>query len=91
MVNITTHTHVRTYTHTHTHTHTHIPTLDELKDHTINRQAVFTNSELSLKYIDVYGFDFDYTLVHYKQSVHRLIYELARNRLVEQLNVSLQP
>ncbi|XP_064394652.1 5'-nucleotidase domain-containing protein 2-like [Halichondria panicea] len=59
---------------------------EELRDHAINGQAVFTNSELSLKYIDVYGFDFDYTLVHYKQSVLRLIYGLAKNRLVEQLN-----
>ncbi len=65
--------------------HTHA---EELKDHVINRQAVFTNSELSLKYVDMYGFDFDYTLVHYKQSALNLIYGLARNRLVEQLNVS---
>ncbi len=70
---------------THTHTHTHYT--EELRDHVINGQAVFTNSELSLKYIDVYGFDFDYTLVHYKQSVLHLIYNLAKNRLVEQLNV----
>lgn len=40
-----------------------------------------------MKYVDMYGFDFDYTLVHYKQSVLDLIYGLAKNRLVEQLNV----
>lgn len=61
--------------------------VEELRDHVINRQAVFTNSELSLKYIDMYGFDFDYTLVHYKQSVLDLIYNLAKSRLVEQLKV----
>ena len=80
-----------TYYFAHAHTHTYIRPhthLEELRDHAINGQAVFTNSELSLKYIDVYGFDFDYTLVHYKQSVLRLIYGLAKNRLVEQLNVS---
>lgn len=51
---------------------------------------MFTNSELSLKHVDVYGFDFDYTLVHYTTEVNKLIYELARDRLVEKLNVRLQ-
>ena len=53
-----------------------------------NPHAVFTNSELSLKCTDVYGFDFDYTLVHYTSEVHRLIYEQARDRLVEHNDVS---
>ena len=48
---------------------------------------MFTNTDLSLKYVDVYGFDFDYTLVHYTKEVHRRIYEMARDRLVAKLNV----
>lgn len=59
---------------------------DELQTLNANGQAVFTNSELSLKRIDVYGFDFDYTLVHYTHEVHRLIYNLVRDRLVHKLN-----
>ena len=54
-----------------------------------NPHAVFTNSELSLKNTNVYGFDFDCTLVHYTSEVHRLIYELARDRLVEHNDVSI--
>lgn len=54
----------------------------------MNADAVFTNSELSLKYVDVYGFDFDYTLVHYTTEVHRLIYETSRDTLVDKLRVS---
>lgn len=62
---------------------------DDLMCRETNRHAVFTNSELSLKYTDVYGFDFDCTLVHYTSEVHRLIYELARDRLVEHNEVNL--
>ena len=50
-------------------------------------QAAFTNSELSLKHVDVYGFDFDYTLLQYTPEVHKLIYTVARKRLVEKLSV----
>ena len=64
------------------HTHT-----ADLSKRSTNERAVFTNSELSLKYVDVYGFDFDYTLVHYTREVHRRIYEMARDRLVAKLKV----
>ena len=63
--------------------------IDDLMSRQTNPHAVFTNSELSLKYTDVYGFDFDCTLVHYTSEVHRLIYELARDRLVEHNDVSV--
>ena len=65
-------------------------TLEDLLHRETDESAVFTNSELSLKHVDVYGFDFDYTLVHYTTEVNKLIYELARDRLVEKLNVCLQ-
>ena len=38
--------------------------------------------------IDVYGFDYDYTLVRYTSEVHRLIYDYAKNMLVDKLMVS---
>lgn len=60
---------------------------DELGHKEVQTQAVFTNSELSLKHVDVYGFDFDYTLLQYTPEVHKLIYRTARKRLVEKLSV----
>ena len=65
-------------------------TLEDLLHRKTDESAVFANSELSLKHVDVYGFDFDYTLVHYTTEVNKLIYELARDRLVKKLNVCLQ-
>lgn len=62
--------------------------LGELQKYSANSHAVFTNSEFSLKYIDVYGFDFDYTLAHYSKQLHRFIYNQARDVLVKKLNVS---
>eukprot|EP00731_Ephydatia_muelleri_P030323 Em0021g846a len=44
--------------------------------------AIFTNSELSLKRVDVYGFDFDYTLIHYTVELHKFIYENAKDYLI---------
>ena len=61
---------------------------DDYAGRKVNEHAVFTNSEISLKHVNVYGFDFDYTLIHYTQELHRLIYEVARDRLVGMLNVS---
>lgn len=62
--------------------------LAELQKYSANSHAVFTNSEFSLKYIDVYGFDFDYTLAHYGKELHRFIYQQARDVLIKKLNVS---
>lgn len=59
----------------------------ELQSYSANRCAVFTNSEFSLKYIEVYGFDFDYTLAHYSKQLDKFIYQQARNALITKLNV----
>ena len=51
--------------------------------------AVYANNELDLNEIEVYGFDYDYTLASYKQSLHFLIYQLGRDALVRDQKVSL--
>lgn len=45
-------------------------------------QRVYANSYVDLGKAEVLGFDYDYTLVHYKQEVLHLIYELATEELV---------
>jgi len=62
-------------------------TIEDLLTKTVNRKGVFVNSDISLKHIDVYGFDYDYTLVRYTSEVHRLIYDHAKNILVDKFMV----
>lgn len=45
--------------------------------------GVFACNELDLDEINVYGFDYDYTLACYKQSLHYLLYNLGRDILVQ--------
>ncbi len=47
--------------------------------------GVFTTNELDLREVKVYGFDYDYTLACYKESVDHLIYNLGRDTLVHKL------
>ncbi|XP_045108615.1 5'-nucleotidase domain-containing protein 3-like isoform X2 [Portunus trituberculatus] len=48
----------------------------------VNLRSVFGNNELDLRDIKIYGFDYDYTLAHYKVAVENLIYDLGKNVLV---------
>ncbi|GBM02043.1 5'-nucleotidase domain-containing protein 3 [Araneus ventricosus] len=64
----------------------------------VNPLGVFANNELNLSQIQVYGFDYDYTLAVYKESLHYLIYNLGRDFLVNKfkypkdiLNLTYQP
>ena len=50
-------------------------------------RAVYANNELNLREIDVYGFDYDYTIAVYRKSLNRLIYDLGRDLLVSHLKV----
>lgn len=50
----------------------------------VNPKAVFACNELDLKEVNVYGFDYDYTLACYKPSLDFLLYNLARQTLIEQ-------
>lgn len=50
---------------------------------------MFACNELDLEEIQVYGFDYDYTLACYKQSLHYLLYNLGRDMLIEKYKVFL--
>ncbi|CAK1602135.1 unnamed protein product [Parnassius mnemosyne] len=49
----------------------------------VNPRGVFACNELDLSEVQVYGFDYDYTLAHYKPSLEHLLYKLGRDMLVE--------
>ncbi|UJR16232.1 hypothetical protein I4U23_003142 [Adineta vaga] len=51
----------------------------------VNPNGIFSNNELDLQNIKVYGFDFDYTLARYKSTLHSLIYDNAKTFLVKTL------
>nr|CAD7446046.1 unnamed protein product [Timema bartmani] len=51
----------------------------------VNIEAVFACNELDLKEVNVYGFDYDYTLACYKPSMDYLLYNLGRDTLVKKL------
>lgn len=44
---------------------------------------VFCNREIRMDRVKVIGFDYDYTLASYKSTLQRLVYEQARQHLVE--------
>ncbi|CAI5720658.1 unnamed protein product [Peronospora destructor] len=46
---------------------------------------VFANNHLRLSGIDVVGFDYDYTLCHYKEKLQHLIFSMARDHMVNKL------
>lgn len=48
-----------------------------------NPRGVFVNNEIDLKKVKIYGFDYDYTLAYYNVSLYKLIFNLARDTLIE--------
>ena len=50
----------------------------------IDPLAVFCNNRIDLQEVEVYGFDYDYTLASYKKEVEYLIHDIAREHLVDQ-------
>lgn len=53
----------------------------------VDEQAIFANNELGMRHIDVYGFDYDYTLASYSNTLHYLIYDLAVKELISTYGV----
>ncbi|KAK3025816.1 hypothetical protein RJ639_040722, partial [Escallonia herrerae] len=59
---------------------------DALKDiPKMNPEGIYVNKNLRLDNIQVYGFDYDYTLAHYSANLQSLIYNLAKEHLVNEL------
>ena len=51
----------------------------------VDKLSIFANDELNLDEIDVYGYDYDYTLAAYKKTtVEQMIYNLAKKALVQE-------
>ncbi|KAJ1095337.1 hypothetical protein NDU88_000502 [Pleurodeles waltl] len=50
----------------------------------LNQSTVYANNEVCLSDIEVYGFDYDYTLALYSNALHSMIYNTARDILVDQ-------
>ncbi|KAG5225867.1 5'-nucleotidase domain-containing protein [Salix suchowensis] len=50
----------------------------------MNPEGIYVNKNLRLENIQVYGFDYDYTLAHYSPNLHRLIYDLAKEHMVNE-------
>ncbi|XP_071477606.1 5'-nucleotidase domain-containing protein 3-like [Diadema antillarum] len=49
----------------------------------VSPKTVFANNEVSLEDIEVYGFDYDYTLACYNDALHHLIYRQALDNLIQ--------
>lgn len=56
----------------------------------LNPDAIFSNNEMSLSDIEIYGFDYDYTLVFYSKHLHTLIFNAARDLLINEHRVRAQ-
>ena len=55
---------------------------DQKMPEDVNKLGIFANDELSLGEIDVYGYDYDYTLAAYKKAtVEKMIHSLAKKGL----------
>ncbi|CAL8358949.1 unnamed protein product [Lota lota] len=48
----------------------------------VNPDTIFANNEMSLRDIEIYGFDYDYTLAFYSSQLHTLIFNIARDLLI---------
>lgn len=47
--------------------------------------GIYVNKNLKLDDLQVYGFDYDYTLSHYSEHLQCLIYDLAKKHLVNEV------
>lgn len=53
----------------------------------LNPAAIYANNEISLSDVEVYGFDYDYTLAQYADALHPEIFSAARDILIEHYKV----
>ena len=45
------------------------------------------NKSIRLDLIQVYGFDYDFTLAHYSANLQSLIYDLAKGHMVNEVSI----
>lgn len=50
----------------------------------MNPKGIYVNRNIRLDTIQVYGFDYDYTLAHYSANLQTLIYDLAKQHMVNE-------
>lgn len=50
----------------------------------VDPRAIFCNNDFNLGEVEMYGFDYDYTLASYKKEVEFLIHDEAQKKLVEE-------
>lgn len=55
---------------------------------TIDTNAVFSNNEIKLSDVEVYGFDYDYTLAGYSETLQDVIFNMGKQALVKTKSVS---
>nr|XP_046251901.1 5'-nucleotidase domain-containing protein 2 [Scatophagus argus] len=49
----------------------------------LNSSTIYANNEVSLAEVDIYGFDYDYTLALYSNALNTMIYNAAKGFLIE--------
>lgn len=55
----------------------------------LNSSTIYANNEVDMSEVDIYGFDYDYTLALYSNALNALIYNTARSFLIEHFKVRL--
>ncbi|XP_065147880.1 5'-nucleotidase domain-containing protein 3 [Paramisgurnus dabryanus] len=55
-----------------------------ISNNSVNPDTIFANNEMSLQDIEIYGFDYDYTLAFYSSHLHTIIFNIARDILIQE-------
>lgn len=56
----------------------------------LNPSTIYANNEVCLAEVDIYGFDYDYTLALYSNALNTMIFNMARTFLIEHFKVGLR-
>ncbi|XP_059190033.1 5'-nucleotidase domain-containing protein 2 [Centropristis striata] len=51
--------------------------------HLLNSSTVYANNEVDMDEVDIYGFDYDYTLALYSNALNSMIFDTAKKFLIE--------
>lgn len=63
--------------------------IPSISTNSVNPDTIFANNEMSLRDIEIYGFDYDYTLAFYSSHLHTLIFNIARDILITKHRVCI--